>query len=403
MTGGEAFREIWAADFEFRAPSGHNPEPICMVAKELISGRTIRLWQDALRAAVAPPFDPGPDTLFVAYYASAEIGCHLALGWDIPANILDLFAEFRNLTNGIPAPCGSGLLGAMGYFGLGGIQALEKDSMRELAMRGDPFTAEERTALLDYCETDVEGLTRLQLKGLLPFLFLVPGQITYCWSPLVPSALPVSACCEPSCAVGLRSSSVAGRVRGRPRCWPRCSRWPTRRSAWSWSRTPRAVAGPPPLRVARGPAAQPRRCGRGDRPGVGPTSAADAARPAGRRRYEVVKSSTCWPRSTPGTRVAAGRSTRTPPPTSRPGSRRWRWRRASAERRRTASSPPPSTSWVHLGIDPGGRRRLREVGAPGGPRGRVVTIASARPPSTSTAGHVPVPAPTGSGRLLEDP
>ena len=36
--------------------------------------------------------------------------------------------------------------------------------MRELAMRGDPFTAEERTALLDYCETDVEGLTRLLPK-----------------------------------------------------------------------------------------------------------------------------------------------------------------------------------------------------------------------------------------------
>ena len=142
MTGGEPFREIWAADFEFRAPPGHNPEPICMVAKELISGRTIRLWQDELRAAAKPPFDTGPDTLFVAYYASAEIGCHLALGWDIPANILDLYAEFRNLTNGIPTPCGAGLLGAMSYFGLGGIQALEKDSMRELAMRGGPFTAE---------------------------------------------------------------------------------------------------------------------------------------------------------------------------------------------------------------------------------------------------------------------
>ena len=117
-----------------------------------------------MRAAAAPPFDTGPDTLFVAYYASAEIGCHLALGWDIPANILDLYAEFRNLTNGLPTPCGAGLLGAMSYFGLGGIQALEKDSMRELAMRGGPFTAEERTDLLDYCETDVAALTRLLPK-----------------------------------------------------------------------------------------------------------------------------------------------------------------------------------------------------------------------------------------------
>ena len=166
MTGAQSFGKIWAADFEFRAPPGHNPEPICLVAKELLSGRTIRLWQDELRAATKPPYDIGPDTLFVAYYASAEMGCHLALGWDIPANILDLYTEFRDLTNGLPTPCGAGLLGAMSYFGLGSIQALEKESMRELAMRGGPFTTGERAALLGYCESDVAALARLFPKML---------------------------------------------------------------------------------------------------------------------------------------------------------------------------------------------------------------------------------------------
>ncbi len=71
MTCGVPFREIWAVDFEFRAPPGHNPGPLCMVAKEILSGRTIRLWQEALRAAATPPFDTGPDTLFVAYYATS--------------------------------------------------------------------------------------------------------------------------------------------------------------------------------------------------------------------------------------------------------------------------------------------------------------------------------------------
>jgi len=165
-TGGEAFREIWAVDFEFRAPPGHNPEPICLVAKELISGRTIRLWQDELWAASRPPYDIGPDSLFVAFYASAEIGCHLALGWGIPANILDLYTEFRNLTNGLTTPCGAGLLGALSYFGLGGIEVLEKESMRALAMRGGPLTTGERAALLDYCESDVAALARLFPKML---------------------------------------------------------------------------------------------------------------------------------------------------------------------------------------------------------------------------------------------
>ena len=166
MTPGVPFCEIWAVDFEFRAAPGHNPEPLCMVAKELLSGHTIRLWQDELRAAAKPPYDISSESLLVAYYASAEMGCHLALGWDIPTNIVDLYVEFRNFTNGLPTPCGAGLLGALSYFGLGGIQALEKEGMRELAMRGGPFTTDEQTALVAYCETDVEALDRLFPKML---------------------------------------------------------------------------------------------------------------------------------------------------------------------------------------------------------------------------------------------
>jgi hypothetical protein len=39
--------------------------------------------------------------VFVAYYASAELGCFRALGWPMPANIIDLFVEFRDRTNHI--------------------------------------------------------------------------------------------------------------------------------------------------------------------------------------------------------------------------------------------------------------------------------------------------------------
>jgi DNA polymerase I len=157
----EGFREVWAADFEFHAPPGHNPNPICLVTRELISGRTVRLGPDELRRLSSPPYSIGPDALFVAYYASAELGCHLALGWPIPTNVLDLYAEFRNLTNGLPPQCGNGLLGALAHFGLGGIEALEKREMRELAMRGGPYTGAEQAALLAYCETDVDALAGL--------------------------------------------------------------------------------------------------------------------------------------------------------------------------------------------------------------------------------------------------
>jgi hypothetical protein len=113
------------------------------------------------RSTTSPPFPLGDDVLVVAFYASAELGCFLALGWPIPTRVLDLFTEFRCLTNGLPVPCGSGLLGAMTYFGLGSIAATEKDEMRALALRGGSYTPEERHALLDYCESDVLALDRL--------------------------------------------------------------------------------------------------------------------------------------------------------------------------------------------------------------------------------------------------
>src|SRR5215813_3462404 len=130
------FREVWLCDCEFSAPPGERPTPVCMVAREHRTGRTLRLWRDDLSGLSRPPFGIGPDCLFVAFYASAELGCFLALDWPAPARILDLFAEFRNLTCGLPVPCGNGLLGALAYFGLDGLAASEKDGMRQLAMRG---------------------------------------------------------------------------------------------------------------------------------------------------------------------------------------------------------------------------------------------------------------------------
>jgi hypothetical protein len=114
-----------------------------------------------------PPFAIGPEAVFTAFYASAEMNCFLALGWLLPARILDLFVEFRCLTNGLVVPCGNGLLGALAYHGIDGIDVAEKESMRELAMRGGPFTANERAALLAYCETDVVALDKL-LPAMLP-------------------------------------------------------------------------------------------------------------------------------------------------------------------------------------------------------------------------------------------
>jgi len=144
--------EIVLVDFEFEIGQGERPVPVCLVAHEWGSGRHFRLMQDQLGSV--PPYATGSDVLFVAYYASAELGCYRALGWPMPERILDLFAEFRDRTNGLPTPAGAGLLGALTYFGLDGMAATEKKEIQEAIGSGTwrgHYTPKE---ILDYCESD---------------------------------------------------------------------------------------------------------------------------------------------------------------------------------------------------------------------------------------------------------
>jgi hypothetical protein len=64
-----------------------------MVAKELRTGQEWRVWRGEFDSA--PPLPTDSNTLFIAYVASAELGCFRALGWPMPERILDLYAEFR--------------------------------------------------------------------------------------------------------------------------------------------------------------------------------------------------------------------------------------------------------------------------------------------------------------------
>jgi hypothetical protein len=170
------FKHIVVADFEFEfgghasfeeaSRSGERPRPVCMAAKELRSGQTWRLFRGEFPST--PPFPTGPDALFVAFYASAELGCFRALGWPKPANILDLFAEFRVRTNGLTTPAGSGLVGALTYFGLDSLGVQEKDRLRLLILRGGPWSESERKEILDYCESDSAPLEQLLLAMLPP-------------------------------------------------------------------------------------------------------------------------------------------------------------------------------------------------------------------------------------------
>lgn len=155
---------IYLVDFEFypeHGREGNLPVPVCMVVRAWPSGRTMRYRQRDLKGMPSPPFPTGDRALCVAFYASAEMDCFHVLGWAQPTNVLDLFTEFRCLTNGLRLAHGSGLLGALMYFGLPSIVGEQKDVMRDLILTGGPWGPDEELAILDYCETDVVALAQL--------------------------------------------------------------------------------------------------------------------------------------------------------------------------------------------------------------------------------------------------
>lgn len=154
------FQRLWCVDFEHHQPPGERPTPLCLVAQEVLSGATISRWLYDGVAGSCPIPNTDQD-LFIAYYASAEMGDYLALGWPFPRHLLDLHAEFRAVMSGRTPPHGYGLVGALQYYGLESMGAEAKEQWRGLAIRGGPYTAQEQRDLLTYCAADVDGLTRL--------------------------------------------------------------------------------------------------------------------------------------------------------------------------------------------------------------------------------------------------
>ena len=81
-------------------PDGSIQHPVCMVFRELYSGRKVELFEDEF--GPEPPFSVGPENLFIAYAANAEWLTFLALGWPLPERVFDPYIEYRRHICGTP-------------------------------------------------------------------------------------------------------------------------------------------------------------------------------------------------------------------------------------------------------------------------------------------------------------
>lgn len=146
------------AEFHTGRVRGNKPTPVCICALELRSGHRQRIWCEP-GERLPNPFPT--DAVYIAYSASAEWLCFEALGWAPPRYVIDLFAEYRCLTNGLNTGVGTSLLDAAAYYGCPAIPTVEKQQMRELILQGGPFDADQRSAILDYCMSDVDVTVEL--------------------------------------------------------------------------------------------------------------------------------------------------------------------------------------------------------------------------------------------------
>jgi DNA polymerase-1 len=153
------FKRVVTWDSEFQTePAGRRPAPVSVAWRDLRSRREGCLFRGEF--GPEPPFPIDEETLMVCYYASAEHGTSLALGWPRAPHTLDLFIEFSNLTNGLPLPHGRGLVGAMTYFGL--MYPGDKGRMIPIINRGN-WVSEDVAEIKRYNLIDVDAAERVML------------------------------------------------------------------------------------------------------------------------------------------------------------------------------------------------------------------------------------------------
>jgi hypothetical protein len=173
----EYFRTIVVCDFEYEVADGNLPNVLCMVGYVLNANlkhmHTIRFWRGDFGSV--PPFDIGPDALFVAYSAWAELTCFMTLGWRFPEHIFDLHTAYLEASN-VLLPYNPDevrkrqkkrLPDACRAYEIPGWERIDKDAISKAIGEGR-WREYGREAVFEYCEEDVRASALLfenQLRG----------------------------------------------------------------------------------------------------------------------------------------------------------------------------------------------------------------------------------------------
>jgi DNA polymerase I len=171
------FTKIIVCDFEYEVADGELASPLCMVVHVLSENlqhvQTIKQWRGEFGSS--PPFDTGPDTLFVAYSAWAELTCFMTLGWKFPEYVFDLHTAYLAASNvllpydpdEVRRKPRKRLPDACHAYGIPGWENIDKGTMAHDIGEGR-WREYGQDATYGYCEEDVRAsalLLREQLCG----------------------------------------------------------------------------------------------------------------------------------------------------------------------------------------------------------------------------------------------
>jgi DNA polymerase family A len=163
----DSYKYIVGEDFEF-PPLINGRLPHCYYAIDFRSGTRVGLLRENFTSTT--PFPSGPETLHLAYAATAEVRSRLAAKWPLQENLICLCVEsHRYLNYAGPDRGAPSLLAMLEHFGISHpVESDEKDRMRDLAMSPE-LDDSVKAEMLEYCRTDVDPLLELFLK-LLPHI-----------------------------------------------------------------------------------------------------------------------------------------------------------------------------------------------------------------------------------------
>jgi hypothetical protein len=171
-----AYDDVIAYDFEYQIDGGRHQDPekgldkggrqlpLSLATRSLRTGEARVYWRDQLLQMRRAPFDTGPRTLALNWFASAESHCFAVLGWEQSQHLVDLFAEYRWLRNGYHANKHPGLIDALLRYRLPCIGVAAKEANRDEILTTSAWSPDKIHGVLRYNLSDADGSLALGLK-----------------------------------------------------------------------------------------------------------------------------------------------------------------------------------------------------------------------------------------------